>query len=152
MASALSIVKRSFPNVTSITDAKRDILVEVTKRDSNSATVKNHKSCAMAVACKRKTDADGVIISLSTAYIVKDNRAIRYRVPTSVSREVVSFDRNGGFEPGEYRLIIPEKSGELGARSKRKNYVSGSRTSNGKSKFHKTDNVRAALSTKYGWS
>lgn len=50
MAYALSIVQRLFPDVTKIVDAKKDSVIEVTKSDTKSATVRNHKACAMAVA------------------------------------------------------------------------------------------------------
>jgi hypothetical protein len=110
MPTSLRIVQKFFPEVTSVTDAKRRVSVEVTKRDTNSATVKNHKACAMAVACQRKFKATGVIISRSTAYLVTGDKAVRYHVPNSVSREVISFDRGAGFEEGEYQLSKPPKT------------------------------------------
>ena len=78
MASALSIVQQLFPNVNKVVDAKKDINIEVTKSDTTSATVRNHKACAMAVACKRKLKLDGVIMSVSTAYLVTGDKATRY--------------------------------------------------------------------------
>lgn len=104
MASALTIVQKVFPNVTRVVDATKDSKIEVTKRDTTSATVRNHKACAMAVACKRKLDLDGVIMSVSTAYLIKGDKATRYHVPPSVSREIVAFDRDAVFEPGDYNL------------------------------------------------
>src|ERR1700690_1730496 len=118
MTTALQIVKEYFPEVTDVEDGTKDIEVEVTKRDNDSADVRNHKGCAMAVACKRKQEADGVIISVNTAYIIKGKKAKRYKLPESVSREVISFDRNGGFSPGEYHLRPPRTSEVLGAHPK----------------------------------
>jgi hypothetical protein len=111
---ALSIVQKYFPNVQSVEEADKPIHVEVTKQDSNSAAVRNHEGCAMAVACKRKMKADGVIVSIGTAYIVKGNKAYRYRVPPSIQREIVSFDRNAGFAEGEYELATTLPSMKLG--------------------------------------
>lgn len=105
---ALSIVRKYFPEVNKVSDAKASLSIEVTKHDDQVATKKAHKGCAMAVACKRKLNLDGVIISVKTAYMIKGNKAIRFRVPERVSREVVSFDRGGGFEPGKYKLNKPD--------------------------------------------
>jgi hypothetical protein len=88
--------------------------VEVTKADASSKAVRDHAGCAMAVACKRKFHLDSVIISRSVAYLVKGSQARRFKLPVSVSREVVSFDRGAGFSPGEYELSKVEKSNRLG--------------------------------------
>jgi hypothetical protein len=110
---ALSIVNKYFPEVTEVEDAEDAITVEVTKHDESVATRKAHKTCAMAVAAKREMHLDGVIISVKTAYMVKGKKAIRFSVPEHVSREVVSFDRGAGFQPGKYKLIPnPRKLGE----------------------------------------
>jgi len=150
MATALNIVQKVFPNVTSVVDAKKDTQVEVTKRDTTSATVRNHKACAMAVACKRKLELDGVIMSVSTAYLVKGDKAIRYNVPQSVSREIVAFDRDAVFEPGEYTLkaICPSarldrtNTGKVTGKDKRSNGNLAKRFR------HKTDGIRSSLGSK----
>lgn len=149
MASALSIVQEVFPNVTKVVDAKKDSTIEVTKRDTTSATVRNHKACAMAVACKRKLDLDGVIMSVSSAYLVKDNVATRYLVPQAVAREITAFDRNAVFEPGEYVLKAATETQKLnGVRGE---YPQKSGKANGnlaKRFYHKTEGIRASLGSK----
>lgn len=145
MASALQVVQEFFPDVRSVVDADEPSIVEVTKRDSDSAAVRNHKACAMAVACKRKMAADGVIVSVSTAYVVRGKKAVRYHLPERVSREVVSFDRNGGFAPGEYALNVPDKSNRIGHMN------GGSKRTNGKGKkvkHHHTTGIRTVLGSK----
>ena len=97
-------VKEFFPEVTSVTDAKKPIHIIVTAKDSNAATVKNHKECAMARAAKRTLHVDGIVVSRQRAYLVTGNKAIRYTFPESVRKEIVSFDRGGGFAEGEYVL------------------------------------------------
>jgi hypothetical protein len=109
MATALDIVRRYFPDVKTVKDAEEEAHIQVTTRDNQHAKVKNHTSCAMAVACKRAYQADGVIISISVAYIIKNGVAIRFRLPESIAREVVSFDRKGGFAPGEYKMLAPDQ-------------------------------------------
>jgi len=150
MATALSIVQQAFPNVNKVVDAKEDSVVEVTRRDTTSATVRNHKACAMAVACKRKMKLDGVIMSISTAYLVKDDVATRYLVPSSVSREIVAFDRNAAFEPGDYRLKAPSASVKLGGvRGTIPSESPKSGNGNLSKRFrHKTEGIRASLGSK----
>lgn len=151
MARALSIVQAVFPNVLKVVDAKKDTVTEVTKRDTSSATVRNHKACAMAVACKRKLDLDGVIMSVSTAYLIKGDTATRYLVPEAVSREITSFDRNATFEPGEYRLKAPGRTNRLDFG--RHGTVPDRSPKAGNGNFskryrHKTEGIRASLGSK----
>src|SRR5437660_9472630 len=93
---ALRKVRKFFPQVESVRDATKPINIEVSARDSDHAKLKDHNHCALAVACEKKMHADGVIISVKTAYVVKGKRAIRYKLLETTAREVVSFDRKGG--------------------------------------------------------
>lgn len=137
MPTSLEIVKKFYPDVTSVVDAKRPVKITVTKADTNNKAVKNHKECALAIACKRK-GADAAIICVKTAYLITGTKAVRYLLPGSVSREITSFDRNAGFEPGEYHLCRISPSLEMGAKRKAKN-----KTGKGKSPyFHRTENIR----------
>jgi hypothetical protein len=97
----------------------------------------------MAVACKRITKADGVIVAISTAYIIKGKKAYRYEVPKSVQREIVSFDRDAGFAPGEYELTPYYPCGKLGERNDRK----GPHKVTGKpiQFHHRTTGIRSTL-------
>ncbi len=141
MATALEIVKRFYPNVESVEDSTKALVVEVTKKDTQSQAVKNHKECAMAQACKRQLKADGVVVCLSTCYIIKGTHATRYKNNESISREVVSFDRKAGFEPGIYKFAKISPTNKLG--------TNNGRHGKGKEKAyppnfkpHKTENVR----------
>jgi hypothetical protein len=147
VSDALHIVQEFFPKVTSVKDAKEPITVQVTKGDNNSAKVRDHKACAMAVACKRTEHADGVIVSVVTAYVIKGTTATRYHLPESVSREVVSFDRDAGFQPGEYTMTVPCPTRRLGA------IIGGNtgRAANSERKIqrkHKTTGIRTVLGSK----
>jgi hypothetical protein len=146
MSRALSIVQAYFPNVTSVADATKNLRVRVSKQDNQSAKVKNHKACAMAVATKRQEHADGVIVSMSSAYVVKGTKAVRYRLPQSVTREVVSFDRKAGFDPGDYHMASPDPSHKIGATHEGRTQT----TSQQKSPKHTTGGVRAVLGSKGG--
>jgi hypothetical protein len=146
MPTALQVVQKFFPEVTEVEDAKKNQLIEVTKRDESVANKKSHKTCAMAVACKRKFDLDGVVISVGRAYLVKGNKARRFMLPPSVSREVVFFDRDGGFEPGEYELSAVSPTLRLGHAVR--NGKGGGRGNYERRHVHKTGGIRTALGSK----
>jgi len=101
---ALDLVRKFAPNVTQVRDAKQRIEIEVTPNHARNPNIKQHGHCVMAEACKERMKADHVIVSRHTAYVVKGDKAVRYAVPESVTREVVSFDRHAGFQPGHYHL------------------------------------------------
>lgn len=139
---ALTTVRKFFPHVKKVQDATNGLSIHVAASDNKNALVKSHKACAAAVACKREHHLDGVIISRAIAYTVKGDVATRYVVPGSLSREVVSFDRGGGFEPGEYRLGRPDPHIQLGV--ERAPHIPDP---SGKSKrvVHITTNIRTVL-------
>ena len=139
---ALRKVRKFFPQVESVRDATKPINIEVSAHDSNHAKLKDHNHCALAVACEKKMHADGVIISVKTAYVVKGKRAIRYKLLETTAREVVSFDRKGGFEPGTYSMKPPPPVSRLGVKTDK---PSGLHTSSVKSKAHITTNIRTSL-------
>ena len=149
--SALSNVQASFPGVTRVVDAKKDTAFEVTKADTKSAAVRNHTACAAAVACKRKLELDGVIMSVNTAYLIKGNTATRYKVPESVGREITAFDRDAVFEPGDYQLKAPCQSERLGVSRGKSPDTSGPNSHNGnlaKRFRHKTGGIRASIGSR----
>src|SRR5881394_110186 len=139
---ALRKVRKFFPQVESVRDATKPIDIEVSAHDSNHAKIKDHNHCALAVACEKKMHADGVIISVKTAYVVKGKRAIRYKLLETTAREVVSFDRKGGFEPGTYSMKPPPSGSRLGEKSWNK---TGPHTGPPKPKAHVTTNIRTSL-------
>lgn len=143
MPSALSVVRKFFPNVTVIRDAEKCAEIEVTAADGKNGERKSHKECAMAVACKRTFDLDGVLISVKTAYLIKGTVAKRYSLPESVSREVVSFDRKGGFAPGSYSLSKVPDSRKLGVKPAGKKH--GERAGSHKEFIHHTAGIRVVL-------
>jgi hypothetical protein len=73
--SALSIVRKFYPNVNKVVDATEGKNISVTKRDCN-AQGKDHNGCALAKAIQR--GGDGAIVSLTIAYIVEGKKVIIY--------------------------------------------------------------------------
>lgn len=143
--SALGIVRKYYPEVTKVRDAKKNVTIAVTPDDCKGSRKKSPSSCALARACERSYD--GAIVSMSVAYLVKGNVAHRYRVPQAISRELVSFDRHHDFAPGEYRLKAPSKTQKMGPRkwAQPENRPSGREYGNGgnKQRHHRTAGIRA---------
>jgi hypothetical protein len=137
--SALGIVRKYHPNVTRVVDAKKQVNILVTPEDCKGSKKKSPDHCALAQAFTRKYD--GAIISLSTAYLIKGNKAIRYKVPQSISREIVSFDRHHDFAAGEYTLKAPSKTARLGPRqwAQPKNRPAGRGL---RKRSHRTEGIR----------
>jgi hypothetical protein len=140
-------LRRYFPDVNRVADATKPLQFEVFEKDVDGALEKAHDRCAVAQACKRQEKVDAVAIFSSTAYLIKGDLAIRYRVPTSVTTEIVCFDRAKKFQPGVYQLSAIGPSDRMDAIHKR----SKQRTSHGnggsapKPKFlvkHHTQGIR----------
>lgn len=146
---ALRNIQKFFPKVMTVNDADEEVQIEVTDRDEKTAAKKDHTQCAFAVACKRAYRADGVIVSVHTAYVIKGDEATRYILPESVSREVVSFDRGAKFSAGEYSLKIPTPSQRLGARVERKTHTTTRPGKSKRGKPHVTDGIRTVLGSKH---
>jgi hypothetical protein len=141
---SLAMVKTYFPKAEIVEDATNPAIVEVTTADNNNADVKSHRTCALAIACKRFFKADGVIIGLTTSWIVRGKVATRYRNAGTVSREITSFDRKAGFDTGLYILSPASPSNRLGLERSYDPVRAG--TKKGIRKFkHFTRNVRTSL-------
>lgn len=138
--SALGIVKKYYPNVTKVIDSKKPLIIAVTAQDCKTAKKKAPDDCAMAKACRR--EFDGAIISTSVAYIVFGETALRFMVPQSVSREIVSFDRHADFRAGEYYLKPPGKSQKLGPRVGAQSKRTAKKYAKRKVRIHKTEGLR----------
>lgn len=139
-STALRIVRKYHPEVTKVIDATRDTWVNVTQGDCDKSRTKSPDSCAMATSFKKKHD--GAIISLAVAYLVDGKTATRYRVPASVSREIVAFDRARSFAPGHYKLLAPVSTEKLEViRTKRRTHIQ--RTGKQIRRMHKTAGIRA---------
>jgi len=134
-------IKRLFPNVTVALDADKAIDISVSRKDCKEAKKLNPSECALARAARRELHADGVIVGLSTSYVIKDNTAVRFQTPERVQREIVSFDRHQDFSPGEYRLIPKPPTAKLGTGHHRpKN--GGGKNKNATRKVHHSARVR----------
>ena len=144
MPYTLQIVQRFFPQVQKVVDATRDQAIEVLPSDAASEGKKNHAQCAMAVACKRALHLDGVIISRTTAYLIKGKLARRFMLPVTVAREITSYDRGAGFSVGKYHLARIPKSRTIGFHKGGKDHE-GNRNGKGPKYRHVTNRIRTVL-------
>lgn len=112
-------IRKHFPGVTKVVDAKESINVTVTKADVRAASRKDQTGCAMVKACLRRPGVDGAIIQISKSYIIKGDTAIRYTTSEAVAREITSFDRGASFEEGQnYKLSKISKASRLDYKNK----------------------------------
>lgn len=135
-------IKRMFPNVETAVDATRPVEVSVNRRDCKIAEKMNPSECALAKAAKRELNADGVIIGISTSYVIRGTQAIRFDTPESVRREIVSFDRHQDFAPGDYYLTPKSPSDRIGADSRRNKNKTGGKYKSARRKMHHSARVR----------
>lgn len=97
-------------------DAKKAITIEVSEKDIKGGHVKDPRHCAFAEACKRSSS--GVLAAYffrSTAWLEYDDRMVRYVLPPSVQKEIMSYDRGGLTAAGTYTLNAPVGSKTLKA-------------------------------------
>jgi len=140
--SALTILKKQFPQVSKVQDSKRTITVNVTPKDTKSGRKKDPNNCALAKACVRSKIADIAIIGISFSYLIKGNKATRYKTLVGVGREITSFDRHQDFAEGlDYKLSKVSPSSRLNKEYKRKSGLHTGTKINS-NKIHHTDNIR----------
>jgi hypothetical protein len=137
---ALGIVRKYYPQVTRLVEAKKSASFIVTREDSKRSNRKSPNHCALATACERQFD--GAIISMTRAYLIKGKKAIRYVVPQAVAREIVSFDRHKDFAHGQYKLNAPTDCNKLQPRGNRPLRPIRSGYSGTKQR-HKTSGIRS---------
>jgi hypothetical protein len=121
-----------------LVDANDDLEVEITKADVLAAKRKAPNSCAAAKALSRSLHTEAEV-HISRTYLRKGNKWIKFITPSSIAREITSFDRSSIFEPGDYTLKAPSVRMRLG--TYRGNYNSKKNTGK-KRKHHITINIR----------
>jgi len=112
----LNRVRKYFPAVETVSDAKKGVSINVTEVDCSGAKKGDFTSCALAKACRRQFKADGAIVGISYSYLVTGSHATRFRTPPSVAREIITFDRHNDFDIGTYQLCRVSPSARLGTR------------------------------------
>jgi len=87
-----------------IQDGKERVLVTVTATDVIRAKKADSKHCALSRASMRLPGVNSAYFFRGTAFIEYLDRIVRFILPPSVQKEIVSFDRAQIFAPGVYQL------------------------------------------------
>jgi len=87
-----------------VVDAEKPVVIHITETDCERGSKKDPTSCAAALALKRVTGCDESRVHIACTYLRFGNKWMRYATPPSLRAEIISFDRGGGFYPGDFRL------------------------------------------------
>ncbi len=87
-----------------VAEAKRRLLVTVTDEDVVKAKKADSKHCALARAALRLPNVNAAYFFRSTAFLEYEDKMVRFNLPESVRREIVSFDRAQIMAAGVYQL------------------------------------------------
>jgi hypothetical protein len=87
-----------------VVDADKPVTVHITPEDCARGSKKDPEKCAAALALKRVTSCDESRVHLGCTYLRFGKKWFRYATPPSLKAEIISFDRGGGFYPGDFRL------------------------------------------------
>lgn len=93
-----------------VEDAKARVLVTVTDQDVVLSKKKDSKHCALARAALRLPEVNAAYFFRTKAFIEYGDRVLRFALPSSVQKEIVSFDRAQVMASGIYQLTPPPPS------------------------------------------
>lgn len=134
-----------------VKDADAHLVVQITKEDVRSGSLKKASSCAAAKALCRQHQCEAARVHFSRAYIKKNGTWVRYGVPAALRSEVIAFDRGGKFEAGEYILFPIQPSVRLDNKTRKGggSYKNGKKTPQRGNKprkpYHVVTGVRARM-------
>lgn len=98
------MLRKHYPDVDAVVDAKKRVVLNITREDIAFGKRKDHRTCGVAVCVRRQENVDGVIVGVRRVYFIKGRVATRFEPTESLSRELVAFDRGGTFDAGVYVL------------------------------------------------
>lgn len=103
-----------------VVDARKRIILHITKGDVERGNTKDPAACAAALACMRQFHTTQARVHLARTYILRGETWWRHRTCGPLRSELIAFDRGGAFAPGDYELGACQPSVHFGV--KRKNY------------------------------
>lgn len=103
-----------------VKDAAKPLTVTITATDVELGSSRDARECAAAVALCRQTGADEARVHLSRVYVRRGKKWTRYQAPPALRQEIVTFDRGGAFEPGEYTLKPVQPSAHINSEHRKK--------------------------------
>ncbi len=103
-----------------VVDGKDRVYVAVTQSDVINAQKANSKHCAFSRAALRIDGVNAAYFFRSVAFLEYADKIVKFKLPESAQREIVSFDRAHIFAPGVYQLTpIPPSLAATKQRLKR---------------------------------
>ncbi len=134
-------MKRMKINGLPVKNGKKSILLHITDSDVKKGKVKNPMGCAAAIACTRSLGASEARVHVGRTYLRYNGHWERYMTSDALRSEIVSFDRGGKFEPGDYMLLKLQPS--YANRSKQGAYKKKPKKETKKrAKYHTLTNIR----------
>lgn len=111
----LGPLRQHFPDVVEVADLIEPALITIKACDNDHAKKHSHTECVMAQALLR-LGAAGAYVGKSRTYIILNGGKLAVRTLTreSVTREMTSYDRAGGFDEGTYGLSAINPHHRLG--------------------------------------
>lgn len=104
-----------------VVDATKNMVITISKRDAALGKTKDPAACAAARAIVRTiADAKQARVHLGRTYIEMPDKWVRFKTPSGLKTEIVSFDRGtkAEYAEGSYTLYAPAPSDRLGNRPK----------------------------------
>lgn len=111
-------LQEKWPDLKYVKDATKNLTLEILECDIAKAVRNDPTKCAIQIGAKHSTHCEDIIVGRSTAYIKKGEMAVRYIVPIGAQKELIAFDRGGGFLAGTYELKKPWAGNTLKAVAK----------------------------------
>jgi len=103
-----------------VVDANRILEFNVTQRDVNKGKP-SACECAIAVAIMRELGAKRVRVNATRAYVERNGKYVRYKVPRGLLEQIELFDSRGDMGTGVFQLVPFSESSRLGVRHRSDN-------------------------------
>lgn len=88
-----------------VENADKPLSISISKKDVLWGNTKDPSGCAAARCLSRMPYVEEARVHIARTYIKVKGKWHRYLTPPSLRQEIVSFDRGGTFQPGEYELL-----------------------------------------------
>jgi hypothetical protein len=106
-------VKRTIDGLP-VFDSPMDLILKVTKADVAKAVKGSCEKCAAAIALCRQRGVKAARVYLSRTLVQRARQWDRYVTPDALRTEIICYDRAGIFALGDYKLMRPKRSQQLG--------------------------------------
>lgn len=107
-------------NGIEVFDAVRPVVLHIRRHDTVKGLPRSPEGCAAALSACRLPGVIEARVYRARTYLLRQDANgrkhwSRHITPGSIRSEIISIDRGGRFEPGDYRIMPPAKSMKLGS-------------------------------------